>query len=165
MRKNVLSLKFVSYAYWFGEGPPKRKISDRRKMGDKPVEGLGKELECRVGEGMVGGMSGGNGEGEKGRQSETILSERTKRPPLYKVLLHNDDYTTMEFVIYILQEVFHRPLDEAKRIMLKVHQTGVGVCGVYTYEIAETKAHKVRKLAREKEHPLMCSLEPEDSGE
>ncbi len=91
----------------------------------------------------------------------TIEKKKVKRPKLYKVLLHNDDYTTMEFVIYVLQKHFRKSTEEAQRIMLKVHNEGVGVCGVYTYEVAETKVSKVVKEAQEQSHPLLCTYEPE----
>lgn len=91
--------------------------------------------------------------------------EKTKtkleQPKLYKVLLHNDDYTTMEFVVAVLREVFHHDEVAATRIMLHVHQRGIGVAGVYTYEIAETKVAKVAQLAHEAQFPLMCTMEPE----
>ena len=85
--------------------------------------------------------------------------EKLEKPPLFKVLLHNDHYTTMEFVVYVLVTVFNKNEDEAFRIMLAVHNEGVGVAGVYTFEIAETKAQKVMDLAREQEYPLMCSVQ------
>ena len=91
---------------------------------------------------------------------DTEEHERTRRPPLYRVLLHNDDYTTMEFVVMILMDVFHHPNERAVRIMLQVHQEGIGVAGVYTREIAETKVAKVTELARDSEFPLLCTLEP-----
>ena len=91
----------------------------------------------------------------------TITKKKVQLPKKYKVLLHNDDYTTMEFVIYILQSVFHKPLNEAERIMIDVHKKGIGVCGVYTHEIAESKTKKVEQLARENAHPLLCTFEPE----
>ncbi len=87
---------------------------------------------------------------------------RLKRPNRYKVLLHNDDYTTMEFVVYVLQSVFHLNEADAMTIMLKVHKEGVAVAGVFTYEVAETKVAKVIALAREAQFPLMCTMEPED---
>ena len=93
--------------------------------------------------------------------SATITKKKVQLPKKYKVLLHNDDYTTMEFVIYILQSVFHKTIEEAENIMLEVHHRGIGVCGIYTFEIAESKAKKVERLAREHSHPLMCSIEPE----
>lgn len=86
----------------------------------------------------------------------------TRKPRLYKVLLHNDHYTTMEFVVAILQEVFHRSESDATAIMLHIHRNGLGVAGVYTREIAETKASKVTELAKEAEFPLLCTLEPEE---
>lgn len=91
----------------------------------------------------------------------TATKQKVKRPSLFKVLIHNDDYTTMEFVIYILQNLFGKSEDQATAIMLKVHEEGHGVCGIYTYEIAETKAQKVAELAKEEGHPLMCTVEKE----
>lgn len=88
-------------------------------------------------------------------------AKKLARPPLYKVLLHNDDYTTMEFVVQVLQTVFHHDLERATRIMLHVHQRGVGVAGSYAMEIAETKAETVMAMAREAEFPLLCTVEPE----
>ena len=93
---------------------------------------------------------------------ETVEDVKIKRPSRYKVILHNDDYTTMEFVIYVLQTVFGKTFEEAKVIMLNVHNNGVGVCGVYTHEVAESKAAKVENLAKENGHPLMCTIEPEE---
>ena len=86
---------------------------------------------------------------------------KTKLPKRYKVLIHNDDYTTMEFVVLVLQKIFHKSFEDAELIMLKVHKEGVGVCGVYTYEIAEAKSARVMELARQNDHPLKCSFEPE----
>jgi ATP-dependent Clp protease adaptor protein ClpS len=91
----------------------------------------------------------------------TVIKKKVKKPTLYKVLLHNDDYTTMEFVIYVLQFVFGKSENDAMTVMLKVHKEGHGVCGVFTHEIAETKAQKVLELAKEEGHPLLCSIEPE----
>ncbi len=87
--------------------------------------------------------------------------EKVKRPSLYKVLLHNDDFTTMEFVVEILMSVFGKSPEDATRIMLNVHKRGIGLCGVYTYEIAETKVDRVHFLAREHGFPLRCSMEKE----
>lgn len=83
----------------------------------------------------------------------------TKEPPMYKVLLHNDDYTTMEFVISILENVFRKNREEATQIMLNVHEKGIGVAGIYTYEICETKIAIVHELARKHEYPLRCTME------
>ncbi len=93
---------------------------------------------------------------------ESVLSEtrkQVKEPPMYRVLLHNDDYTTMDFVVEVLMHVFNKPFEEAARIMLNVHRSGIGVCGVYTYEVAETKIETVHLLAREKGFPLRSSME------
>ena len=91
----------------------------------------------------------------------TIDQTKVKRPKKFKVLLHNDDYTTMEFVINVLQTVFMKSSDEAKKIMLQVHNDGVGVCGVYTHEIAETKQAAVIRIAKDRGHPLKCTIEEE----
>lgn len=87
---------------------------------------------------------------------------RTKKPPMYKVLLHNDDYTTKEFVVFVLQTVFQRSEADALAIMTHVHNQGVGVAGVYTFEIAETKVQKTVQLARSNEYPLQLSIEPSE---
>lgn len=84
---------------------------------------------------------------------------RVKEPSMYKVLLHNDDYTSMEFVVLLLEKVFHKSTAEATRIMLNVHQQGIGVAGVYHKEIAETKVAIVHDLAQKNEYPLRCSIE------
>ena len=89
----------------------------------------------------------------------TETEKKLKRPPLYKVLLHNDDYTTKEFVVQILQFVFNKEHTEAVQIMLHVHRKGIGVAGVYPYEVAETKVTQVESLARQHEYPLKCSME------
>lgn len=92
-------------------------------------------------------------------RSETL--DDIEEPPMYRVLLHNDDYTTMQFVVELLMIVFHKTLEEATRIMLNIHQSGIGVCGVYSYEVAETKVETVHELARERGFPLKCSMEKE----
>jgi ATP-dependent Clp protease adaptor protein ClpS len=95
---------------------------------------------------------------------EEVISEtrdEIDEPPMYKVLLHNDDYTTMEFVVEILMLVFNKPPEEAVEIMLNVHQKGIGICGVYTYEVSETKVNTVHDLARENGFPLKCTMEEE----
>ncbi len=97
-------------------------------------------------------------------RDEAVITERrekVKKPPLYKVLLHNDDYTTMDFVVYVLRTVFHHSESDAVRIMLQVHTQGIGVAGVYTYEVAEAKVAKVMKLAQEQEFPLLCTMQEE----
>ena len=91
----------------------------------------------------------------------TKTKPKTKKPHLYKVLLLNDDYTPMEFVVFILEQVFGKNRENATAIMLHVHQKGVGLCGVYTYEVAETKVTQVMELAHEYQHPLQCTMEKE----
>ncbi|GGB63266.1 ATP-dependent Clp protease adapter ClpS [Blastomonas aquatica] len=84
---------------------------------------------------------------------------KSKKPSQYKVLMLNDDYTPMEFVVLVLKRFFSMNMDEATRVMLHVHQKGVGVCGIFTYEVAETKVNQVMDFAREHQHPLQCTLE------
>jgi ATP-dependent Clp protease adaptor protein ClpS len=91
----------------------------------------------------------------------TLTRPKTKKPSMYKVLMLNDDYTPMEFVVHVLEVFFSKNREEATRIMLHVHQRGVGVCGVYTYEVAETKVQQTMDLARKNQHPLQCTLEKE----
>ena len=86
---------------------------------------------------------------------------KTRKPAMYKVLMLNDDYTPMEFVVHVLERFFQKSREEATRIMLHVHRRGVGVCGVYTYEVAETKVTQVMDLARQNQHPLQCTIEKE----
>ena len=100
---------------------------------------------------------------EEGLATGTITrqKEETKKPSLYRVLLLNDDYTPMEFVVYVLERFFNKNREDATSVMLHVHQRGVGVCGVYTYEVAETKVGQVIDLARENQQPLQCTMEKE----
>ena len=99
---------------------------------------------------------------EPGVATRTRTHAKVERPRLFKVLLHNDDYTTMEFVVWVLETVFHHDETTAARIMLHVHKTGIGVAGIYAREIAETRAAKVEELARAHEFPLRCSIEEEE---
>ncbi len=85
--------------------------------------------------------------------------EKTEEPPLFKVLLHNDDYTTMDFVVHVLESIFNMPEDQAIQVMLNVHVKGIGIAGVYTYEVAEMKVAKTTAVAREQEFPLLCTME------
>ena len=94
--------------------------------------------------------------------TKTKPDEKVQRPRLYKVLMHNDDYTTRDFVVWVLQTIFRKSEGDAIRVMMHVHQTGVGVAGLYTREVAETKVAKTERLAREHEYPLRLSMEPED---
>ncbi len=91
----------------------------------------------------------------------TKTRPKTKKPNLYRVLLLNDDYTPMDFVVYVLERFFNKGHEDATRIMLHVHQKGVGVCGVYTFEVAETKVSQVMSFARQHQHPLQCTMEKE----
>ena len=91
----------------------------------------------------------------------TRTETKTEKPSLYKVLLLNDDYTPMEFVVHVLERFFGKAREEATRIMLHVHQKGVGICGVYTFEVAETKVSQVMDFARGNQHPLQCTMEKE----
>jgi ATP-dependent Clp protease adaptor protein ClpS len=97
------------------------------------------------------------------KDTDVLTESKTKleKPKLFKVLLHNDDFTTMDFVVFVLQYVFMRDTAEAVVIMLKVHNEGVGLAGVYPYEIATTKAEKAMNLAKAREYPLLCTVEEE----
>ncbi len=127
------------------------------------LEALGPGMLDRIRHTMAGKNGadgeGGDGEGKTGLVTKT--RPKTKRPSLYKVLLLNDDYTPMEFVVHVLERFFNKGREDATRIMLHVHQKGVGICGVYTYEIAETKVAQVMDFARQNQHPLQCTMEKE----
>ncbi len=103
---------------------------------------------------------GGNGGGDR-TDLVTKTRPKTKRPSLYKVLLLNDDYTPMEFVIFVLEQFFGKSREDATRITLHVHHRGVGICGVFTFEVAETKVAQVMDFARQHQHPLQCTMEKE----
>ncbi len=96
-----------------------------------------------------------------GDQGLSVLESKPelKRPPLYKVVLHNDDYTPMEFVVLLLEQFFAMPRDKATQVMLHVHTRGKGVCGVFAKDIAETKVAQVNEFARQNQHPLLCAME------
>src|SRR5438876_12180411 len=101
--------------------------------------------------------------GDEGPATGTVVKAKpkTKKPSLYKVLLLNDDYTPMEFVVHVLEKYFAKGREEATRIMLHVHHKGVGICGVYPYEVAETKVTQVMDFSRQNGHPLQCTMEKE----
>jgi len=113
--------------------------------------------------GPSGPDGGDNGNTGNGNQTGVVTKTKpkTKKPSMYKVLLLNDDYTPMEFVVLVLERFFRKNREEATRIMLHVHQKGIGVCGVYPYEIAETKVMNVVDFARQHQHPLQCTMEKE----
>jgi ATP-dependent Clp protease adaptor protein ClpS len=109
-----------------------------------------------------GNGRGGDDEDGDGRSGvATKVKPKTKKPSLYKVLILNDDFTPMEFVVFVLEQFFAKTRDEATRIMLHVHHKGVGICGVYTYEVAESKVMQVMDFARQNQHPLQCTMEKE----
>jgi ATP-dependent Clp protease adaptor protein ClpS len=112
-----------------------------RAAGDDDMSGIG----VREGQGQVG--------------IATRTRAKPKKPSQYKVLMLNDDYTPMEFVVMCLKRFFRMDLEQATRVMLHVHQKGVGVCGVFPYEVAETKVNQVMDFARQNQHPLQCTLE------
>lgn len=91
--------------------------------------------------------------------------QQVRRPRMWRVLLHNDDYTTQDFVVWVLETIFHKPPAEAVAVMLSVHQTGIGVAGIYTHDVAETKVKATRQLADAHEFPLLVTLEPEPQDE
>lgn len=102
---------------------------------------------------------GGDGDGDSQVGIATKTRTKPKKPSQYKVLMLNDDYTPMEFVVMVLKRFFRMDLDQATRVMLHVHQKGVGVCGIFPYEVAETKVNQVMDFARQNQHPLQCTLE------
>ncbi len=109
------------------------------------------------------GEDGDNKRGNGGNKLDTATitkpKTKSKRPSLYRVLLLNDDYTPMEFVVLVLQDVFNKTREDAMRVMLHVHNQGVGECGIYPFEVAETKVTRVMDSARKNQHPLQCVME------
>jgi ATP-dependent Clp protease adaptor protein ClpS len=112
-----------------------------------------------AGSSLMADKNRNNTDGQTGVITRT--APKTKKPSMYKVLLLNDDYTPMEFVVHVLERFFNKARDEATRIMLHVHQKGIGICGVYTFEVAETKVTQVMDFARQHQHPLQCTMEKE----
>jgi ATP-dependent Clp protease adaptor protein ClpS len=109
-------------------------------------------------------MTQQNGDGDDRGPSTGLVTKprpKTKKPSLYKVLMLNDDYTPMEFVVHVLERFFNKGREDAEVIMMQVHRQGVGICGVYTYEVAETKVAQVIAFAQRHQHPLQCTLEKE----
>jgi ATP-dependent Clp protease adaptor protein ClpS len=129
--------------------PPAEALALHRARRRDRVRAAGDDDEGRVIE--------GEGQGQTGIATKTRA--RPKKPSQYKVLMLNDDYTPMEFVVMCLKRFFRMDLEQATRVMLHVHQKGVGVCGVYPYEVAETKVNQVMDFARQNQHPLQCTLE------
>jgi ATP-dependent Clp protease adaptor protein ClpS len=106
----------------------------------------------------------GDDDGFDGGRNTAVATRskpKTKKPSMYRVLVLNDDYTPMEFVVYVIENFFNKSREDATMVMLHVHQNGVGVCGVYSYEVAETKVAQVLDLARRNQHPLQCTMEKE----
>ncbi len=120
-------------------------------------------LVSNHGDDDFGGSDDGDPDKEERRQTGLLLKPRpkTKKPSMYKVLLLNDDYTPMEFVVHILERFFNKNRQEATDVMLHVHRRGVGICGIYTYEVAESKVQQVMDFARANEQPLQCTMEKE----
>ncbi len=110
---------------------------------------------------LVMSKPGGVTENDQKTGVVTKTKPKTKKPSLYKVLLLNDDYTPMEFVVHVLEQIFNKSRGDAVKIMLHVHQNGVGICGVFTFEVAETKVTQVIDYARQNQHPLQCTMEKE----
>jgi ATP-dependent Clp protease adaptor protein ClpS len=124
----------------------------------KPTNAAGLPIRMMAGKNGPGRDRGGN-DGRTGLATRT--RPKTKKPSLYRVLLLNDDYTPMEFVVQVLEKYFSRGQEEATRIMLQVHQKGAGICGVYSHEVAETKVIQVMDFSRQNAHPLQCTMEKE----
>ena len=132
------------------------KLLDDPRAAEAPDLGLRSGPDQNGDDDENGGSSGRPGTG-------TVVKARpkTKKPSMYRVLLLNDDYTPMEFVVHILERFFSKSREAATEIMLHVHQRGVGVCGIYTYEVAETKVAQTIEFARRHQHPLQCTMEKE----
>ena len=131
---------------------------DTRAMTDTgPVDRSDRKLRGRLLMGPEGDSPDGGGKTDSATITKT--KPKTKRPSMYRVLLLNDDYTPMEFVVLVLQDIFNKTREEAMRIMLHVHNQGVGECGVYPFEVAETKVTRVMDTARKNQHPLQCVME------
>jgi len=126
-----------------------------RRAGWRPLSGPDAVRAGDDADGDVGGVD--EGDGQVGLATKTRA--KPKKPSQYKVLMLNDDYTPMEFVVMVLKRFFRMDLEQATRVMLHVHQRGVGVCGIFPYEVAETKVNQVMDFARENQHPLQCTLE------
>jgi ATP-dependent Clp protease adaptor protein ClpS len=124
---------------------------------NRPLDALAEAAVRAAGEDAPGDVGVGGGEGQVGLA--TKVRTKPKKPSQYKVLMLNDDYTPMEFVVMCLKRFFRMDLEQATRVMLHVHQKGVGVCGVFPYEVAETKVNQVMDFARQNPHPLQCTLE------
>jgi ATP-dependent Clp protease adaptor protein ClpS len=129
-------------------------------IGKRPwMQGAG--VRYMAGKGGSDDKNGGRSDDDAKTGLVTKTRPKTKKPALYKVLLLNDDYTPMEFVVHVLERYFSKGREEATRIMLHVHHKGVGICGVFTYEIAETKVTQVMDFSRQHDHPLQCTMEKE----
>lgn len=113
------------------------------------------------------GFGEGTGDWDEGGETQLLTKRRqkTKRPSLYRVVMLNDDYTPMDFVVWVLQKIFHKGMEEATRLMLEVHHKGKSVVGVYTHDVARTKVQQVHSAAEQNEHPLQCVLEVEDGDD
>lgn len=133
----------------------------RGVMGDGMASGCKADFEPTAAGGGPGGGKNSRDDGDGKTGIITRTRPKTKRPSLYKVLILNDDYTPMEFVVHVLERFFNKGREEATRIMLHVHHKGVGICGVYTYEVAETKVTQVMDFSRQHQHPLQCTMEKE----
>jgi len=129
--------------------------------GEIPILALVADVLAMAGPARPPGTGGNPNDSGTGTGIVTKTRPKTKKPSLYKVLILNDDYTPMEFVVHVLERFFSKPREEAVQIMLHVHRNGVGVCGVYTFEVAETKVAQVIELARRHQHPLQCTMEKE----
>jgi len=109
-------------------------------------------------------MSAGNPSIRESTLTETRSEEKLQRPRMWRVLLHNDDYTTQDFVVWVLESIFHKPRAEAFAIMMSVHRSGLGVAGIFTHDVADTKVKATERLAEEHEFPLLVTMEPESEN-
>jgi ATP-dependent Clp protease adaptor protein ClpS len=137
-------------------------LESRRSAMDQARMRLAEMPHCLAAPQRMAGDDERKGSGNRGGPGTAVITKtkpQTKRPNLYRVLLLNDDYTPMEFVVHVLERFFNKDRDAATQIMLHVHHHGIGECGVYTYEVAETKVTQVMDFARKHQHPLQCVME------
>ena len=152
-------LKLPSYAGF--TGGPSGDLLNTMDAANISKLSMGHHMDDSMGGGKGADRGADKGSDEGGPNTSVItkVKPRTKRPSLYRVLILNDDYTPMEFVVHVLERFFQKDAEAATTIMLHVHHHGIGECGVYTYEIAETKVTQVMDFARKHQHPLQCVME------
>jgi len=144
---------------------PYNRHHERCKRSALDYTGLMKLIDSRLPQRPVCSQDEDSPDRDDGDLAVAPVKPKLKRPPLYRVILLNDDYTPMEFVVYVLEQFFSMGREKATQVMLAVHTQGKGVCGIYPQDIAETKASQVNQSARDSGHPLLCEVEPSKDDE